>query len=186
MRRVLAFVLATSLLAVAACKDATPIASTAAPTAADSADQIFITAHSLLTTRGVQRGELIADTAFVMDEGTRFDLRKPHVNFTTETGQPEGTMDGKRGAYNTRTQILEGWGDVLVKFVDGRMLKSPHVIYNQLTHQITSDTSYTISGPRGTQHGIGLMSVDKGNGNFGAFSCARACGGNTEVLLPEK
>jgi LPS export ABC transporter protein LptC len=185
MRRAFIFAMSASIAALAACKDATPIASTAAPTAADSADQIFIIAHSLLTTKGVQRAELIADTAFVMDEGTRFDLRKPHVIFTTETGAPEGTMDSKRGNYNSRTQLLEGWGDVVVKFTDGRMLKSPHVTYNQLTHQITSDTSYTISGPSGTQYGIGLASIEK-NGSFTSFSCARACGGNSAVRLPEK
>lgn len=185
MRRIILLLLGTSIVTLAACKDATPLASTAAPSAADSADQIFINAHSILTTKGVQRGELIADTAYVMDEGTRFDLRKPHVNFTTETGAPEGTMDAQKGAYNSRTQLLEGWGDAVVKFVDGRMLKSPHVTYNQVTHQITSDTSYTLVGPTGTQYGIGLTSIEK-NGSFTSFSCARACGGNSEVRLPEK
>ena len=48
--------------------------------------------------------------------------------FTTETGAPQGTMEAKRGVYSTRTQMLEGWGDVVVKLVDGRTLKSPHVI----------------------------------------------------------
>ncbi len=185
MRRIVAFAFSTCIIAIAACKDTTPLASTAAPSAADSADQIFINAHSILTTKGVQRAELIADTAFVMDEGTRFNLRNPHVNFTTETGQPEGTMDAQKGVYNSRTQMLEGWGDAVVKFVDGRKLTSPHVTYNQLTHQISSDTSYTITGPTGTQYGIGLMSIEK-NGSFTSFSCARNCGGNSSVRIPEK
>ena len=69
-------------------------------------------------------------TVFVLDDQTRFDLRKPHLIFTTETGAPQGTMDAERGVYSTRTQTLEGWGNVLVKMVDGRTLKSPHVVYN--------------------------------------------------------
>jgi hypothetical protein len=84
--------------------------------------------------------------------------------------------------YSTRTQILEGRGNVVVKLVDGRKLTSPHVIYNQVTHQILSDTSYTISEAKGTQSGIGLTS----NETFTSFKCARACGGNSSVLLPEK
>src|ERR1700759_2956795 len=86
----------------AACsqKKEPPVA--AGPSIADSADQVFITMHSALTTNGVKRGDLFADTAYVLSEGTRFDLRHTHANFTTETGAPQGTMQAKRGVYNTR------------------------------------------------------------------------------------
>ena len=104
------------------------------------------------------------------------------MNFTTETGLPQGTMDAKRGVYSTRTQTLEGWGDVVVKLVDGRMLKSPHVIYNQATHVITGDTTYTLYRGTDTQHGIGFAA----NEAFTRFSCIRNCGGNFSVLVPEK
>ena len=51
-------------------------------------------------------------------------------------------MDAKRGVYSTRTQILEGWGDVVVKLVDGRTLKSPHVdLQSDHARQISSDTT---------------------------------------------
>jgi LPS export ABC transporter protein LptC len=135
-----------------------------------------------LTTRGIQRGELKADTAYVLDDQNRFDLRKAHVVFTTETGAPQGTMDGNRGMYNLRTQILEGWGDVVVKLVDGRTLKSPHITYNQLTHQISSDTSFVASRGSDNTSGIGFTSDQA----FASFTCLRACGGNSSVLLPEK
>jgi LPS export ABC transporter protein LptC len=159
---------------------------------ADSADQVLFNAHSILTTNGVQRGDLTADTAFVLDETTRFDLRKAHVNFTSETGAPEGTMDAHRGVYSTRTQILEGWGDVLVKLVDGRTLKSPHVVYNLVTHQISSDTSYTLTRGPDTQSGIGFTSTQppgaklSTSGGFTSFRCLRSCTGKSSVMLPER
>jgi len=168
---------------VAACNNNTkapPVV--AGPTVADSADQVFIGMRSALTTKGVQRGEVTADTAYVLSEGTRFDLRHAHATFTTETGAPQGTMDAKRGAYSTRTQILEGWGDVVVRLVDGRTLKSPHVVYNQMTHTISSDTTYQIQRGADTQHGIGFTS----NETFTRFQCMKSCGGSTAVLLPEK
>lgn len=182
MRRFSLIALISAALVASACKENKPLAATTGPTAADSAEQVFLKMHSILTTKGVQRGDLTADTAYVMDESTRFDLRNPHVNFTSENGAPEGTMDAKHGVYSTRTQQLEGWGDVVVRLVDGRLLKSPHIVYNQITHLITSDTSYTISQAKGTQYGIGLTS----NATFTSFKCARACGGNSSVLLPEK
>lgn len=169
-------------LAAAACtgREQTPVA--AGPSIADSADQVFIKAHFLLTTNGVKRGDLTADTAYVLDDQTRFDLRTAHVNFTTETGAPQGTMDANRGIYSTRTQILEGWGNVIVKLVDGRTLKSPHVIYNQITHQISSDTNFTMSRGDKKLSGIAFTS----NQTFTTFKCMRNCGGSADVLLPEK
>jgi LPS export ABC transporter protein LptC len=154
----------------------------AGATAADSADQVFIGMRTVLTTKGVNRADLTADTAYVLEDQTRFDLRITHVVFTTETGAPQGTMDAKRGMYSTRTQILEGWGDVVVRLVDGKMLRSPHVIYNQMAHTITSDTSYTIARGADTQSGIGFTS----NETFTQFNCLRACTGKTSLLLPER
>jgi LPS export ABC transporter protein LptC len=171
-----------AVLSIAACRDTTPIAVTKGPTVADSADQVLFVAHYFLSTNGIQRGDLTADTAYVLDDQTRFDLRNAHVKFTTETGAPQGTMDAKRGVYNTRNQILEGWGNVLVKLIDGRTLKSPHVTYNQITHQISSDTTYTITRNSDSQTGIGFTS----NQTFTKFTCLRNCGGNFSVLLPEK
>lgn len=179
MRRM--FIGVASVL-LAACGNTKEPPVVAGPTAADSADQVFVGMRSALTTRGVQRGEVTADTAYVFSEGTRFDLRHAHANFTTETGAPQGTMDAKKGVYSTRTQILEGWGDVVVRLVDGRTLKSPHVVYNQSTHTITSDTTYQIQRGADTQHGVGFTS----NETFTRFQCMKACGGSTAVLLPEK
>ncbi len=175
-------VLAMSLSAMGACRDTQKPPVAAAQTVADTADQMFLGMRTLLTTKGVNRADLTADTAYILDDQTRFDMRNPHVTFTTETGAPQGTMEGKRGVYSTRTQILEGWGDVLVKLVDGRMLRSPHVIYNQMAHTITSDTSYTIARGGDTQSGIGFQS----NETFSRFSCLRACSGSSSVLLPER
>jgi len=181
--RILAGLLASiAVLAAAACHDApqTPVAAKAG--IADTADQVFFGARFLLTTRGIQRGDLTADTAYILEDQTRFDLRRTNVVFTTETGAPQGTMTGDRGIYSTRTQILDGRGNVVVKLVDGRTLKSPHVMYNQMTHLISSDTTYTISDTRGSQTGIGFTSDQA----FKKFTCLRNCGGNLLVLIPEK
>ena len=182
-RRLMALVAGVAVVTgIAACRDSKPIALTAGPSVADSADQVLFVAHYFLSTHGIQRGDLTADTAYVLDDQTRFDLRKAHVNFTTELGAPQGTMDANRALYSTRSQILEGRGDVLVKLVDGRMLKSPHVTFNQVTHQISSDTTYTISRGTDTQTGIGFTS----NQTFTRFNCLRNCGGDFALLLPEK
>jgi LPS export ABC transporter protein LptC len=182
MRGAPLLLVATCIVAIAACQDTQPPPVAATHSIADSADQVMFNARFLLTTKGIQRGELVADTMYGLEDGTKFDARVAHVNFTTETGAPQGTMDAKKGVYSTRTQILEGWGDVVVKLVDGRMLKSPHVTYNQVTHIITGDTTYTLYRGNDTQHGIGFTA----NETFTRFQCMRNCGGNFSVLVPEK
>ena len=177
MRRLL---LVVPVLAIAACRDSAKTPVVSGPTVADSADQILYQANIVLTTRGIERGTLTADTVFVLDEQTRFDLRKPHVVFTTETGAPQGTMDAKHGVYSTRTQILEGWGDVVAKLVNGRTLRSPHVVFNQVTHQLTSDTTYTISDTQGTSSGVGFVS----NQAFTSFKCLNKCTMQGPVAIP--
>ena len=165
-----------------ACSDTKTPPVSAGPSVADSADQVLFTVRYILTTKGVQRGLMTADTAYVLDEATRLDLRRAHVNFTSELGAPQGSMEADRGVLNQRTQILEGWGNVVVKLVDGRTLRSPHVIYNQVTHEISSDTTYTATRGNDEQHGIGFVTDQ----SFQRPKCLRACGGNFSVLIPER
>ena len=47
----------------------------------------------LLTDRGVQRGELFADTAYVFDDRHRFELRKVRATFNTTTGAKDGVHE---------------------------------------------------------------------------------------------
>jgi LPS export ABC transporter protein LptC len=182
MRRLFCGMVVTLAIALGACRESKQPPIVGGPSMADSADQVLFGVQYVLTTRGIQRGELKADTAYVLDDQNRFDLRKAHVTFTTELGAPQGTMDGNRGVYNLRTQLLEGWGDVLVKLVDGRTLKSPHVTYNQVTHIISSDTSYVLTRGNDSQHGVGFTSDQA----FVAFKCFKSCGGDFSVLVPDK
>lgn len=179
----LALVLGSAVaLASAACRDAKQPPVIAAPSAADSADQVLYGVHFLLTTKGVQRGELFADTGYVMKDQTRFDFRKVRVEFTTETGVKQGTMRAEKAIYDLPSQLLEGWGNVVIDFVDGRSLKSPHVRYSQAGNDISSDTTYELSGPKGIARGIGF-SADPG---FTRYTCKRNCGGVGQVAIPAK
>src|SRR3954470_9068234 len=102
MRSVVVIASIAAVVMTAACTDTKQPPVAAGRTAADSAEQLFIGMRTILTTKGVQRADLTADTAFVREDQTKFDLRKPHVVFTTETGAPQGNMDAKKGVYSTR------------------------------------------------------------------------------------
>ena len=156
-RRAVIAALALALFALAGCKkkgSAPPVAAKA--TLADSAEQVLVNTQSLLTERGVQRGEMFADTVFVFDENTRYDMRKLRVTFNTVTGAKNGVMSADRGQYNLRQQTLEGFGNVIIVTNDGKRLTSPQLRYMQGLNEVSSDTSFTLVEPGKTISGIGL------------------------------
>ena len=156
-RAVLLVALAIAAGAAAACSpqgSAPPVKAHAS--LADSAEQVMQNVRALLANQGVQRGELFADSAYIFDDNTRFELRKVRATFNTETGVKDGTMRADRGRYNIRQQVLEGFGNVVITTNAGRRLTSPHLKYNQAINEVSSDTSFTMVEPGRTLSGIGF------------------------------
>ena len=147
------------LLLLAACKQkgsSPPIK--LGTTLADSAEQVMFNVRTLLTDKGVQRGELFADTAYIFDDNTRFELRKVRATFNTATGAKDGVMSADRGRYSIRQQVLEGFGNVIIVTNDGKRLTSPQLKYMQGLNEVSSDTSFTLVQPGKTLSGIGFKS----------------------------
>lgn len=122
----------------------------------DSADQVMYGLRHYVWNGGLRRAQLLADTAFFYDDNNRIELRRLKTIFYTATGDSNAVMTGERGTYDVRTQMLDGRGNVLVTSVDGRRLASPHLVWERGINQITSDTSFTFTGPGCALSGIGL------------------------------
>ena len=180
VRRVVLAVSAVCVVAAAgACKESTPPPIGKAG-AVDTAEQVGFGVRTLLTGNGVQKGELQADTMFVYNDQTKFDFRNARVKFNTETGSPNGTMRADRGIYDTRTQILEGFGNVVVTTIDGKRLTSPHVKFNQLANEVSSDTTFEVRAGTKVQTGVGFTA----DPNLTRFKCLKLCGGSGLFNLP--
>jgi LPS export ABC transporter protein LptC len=146
---------------------------------ADSAEQVMLNVRSLLTDKGVQRGEMFADSAYIFDDNTRFELRQVRATFNTSTGVKDGTMKGDRGRYNLRQQMLEGFGNVVITTNDGKRLTSPHVRYSQANNEVSSDSAFTMVESDGKRmSGVGFradpqlnnVTVLKGARGRGSFT----------------
>jgi LPS export ABC transporter protein LptC len=177
--RILLATLAVSILGLAGCRKVTQPPVTGDAALADSADQVLFDVRYMLTQSGIKRGQLFADTMFVFGDQSRFLLRRVRSNFSTETGVPNGTLRGDRGTYDLRTQILEGYGNVVVTSTDGRKLTSNHLKYTQARNEISSDSAYTMVRGKDIQRGIGFIS----DPNLNEFRCLRSCGGSTLVPI---
>ncbi len=110
------------------------------------------------TNAGVRKSVLFADTGFFYNDNTLVDLRRVRLVFFSNAGDSNAVMTGRTGRYDTRTQRVEGWGDVIVTSTDGRRLTSPHLVYERGVNQISSDTSFTFTEPGRTLAGIGFRS----------------------------
>ena len=146
-----------ALLLVVACrKQGSPPPVKRTATMADSAEQVMRGVRMLLTDRGVQRGELFADTAYVFDDQTRFELRKVRATFNTPTGTKDGVLTADRGLYNQREAKLEGFGDVVIVTTEGKRLTSPHMRYMQAQNEMSSDSAFTLVEPGRSLSGVGF------------------------------
>ena len=166
---------------LAACRSPEGPPVTATPTAADSADQVMFEVRTLLTDRGVQQGELFADTAYVYDDNSRFEFRNVRTTFNTPTGAPSGTLTAQRGSYDMRQRVLEGFGNVVVTSTDGKRLLTPHLRFDQGRNLVRSDSSFTLIEGTRRSEGFGFES----DPNVTRFVCKSRCRvSDTNVPLP--
>jgi LPS export ABC transporter protein LptC len=181
VRRLAFTVSVLALVAAGACtKDGAAPPVRSGPTLADSAEQVMFDVRALLTDHGVQRGEMFADTAYVFDDQTRFELRNVRATFNTSTGVKDGVMSADRGRYSLRDQVLEGFGNVVIVTTEGRRLTSPHIKYMQSVNQVSSDTNFTLVEPGRSVSGIGFTADPQLN----RISILRNLGGEGSFTLP--
>lgn len=125
----------------------------------DAADQVAFGFRTLLTDAGLLRAEVFADTALFLDQSTRASLRQVHGDFFGATGAKEASLTARLGKLDTRGNSLEAWGSVVITSVDGRVLKTPMIRYDQSRNQVTSDSSFVLTEPGEREiRGIGFRS----------------------------
>lgn len=148
MRRLV--VLALALLA--ACGDRgvePPVAA-----AGDSADQVMKGMSFNVTTDGVKISTVEAESAWVYNARMMNDLKKLKVTFYDKvTGKQTSVVTADSGTYNRKDQTLDARGNVVATAANGKVLKSPHLVYDKVQNMIYSDTAYTFTSPEGAGSG---------------------------------
>lgn len=156
MRRPLVVLLVMLVVAGACRKQGAAPPMKRARTMADSAEQVMLNVRTLLVDRGVQRGEMFADTAYVFDDSKRFELRRVRATFNSTMGAKNGVMSADRGRYSMNEQLLEGFGNVVIVTNEGKRLSSPYLKYMQGLNEVSTDTNFTLVEPGRTVSGIGF------------------------------
>jgi LPS export ABC transporter protein LptC len=141
-----------ALTLLSACTD-TGVRPTAVTQASDSADQIAFRMTTTITSEGVRRSYVEAETAYVYQRQALTDLRRMKAQFFDEQGTLKSTLVADKGLLGTFTKRLEAIGHVVVTSPDGRRLVTEHLIYDKQANQITVDTAFTFNSP--TEQGAG-------------------------------
>lgn len=165
---------------VAACgkEKVSPMAITG--TMADSADQVMFGVRTLITTDGVTQAELFADTAYVFNENTRYELVGVKTHFHNAAGARNTVLTSKEGTYDVRRASMEARENVLVVSQDGRRLRTEQLTYVQSRNEIGSDSAFVMTEPSGRRlEGIGFTS-DPDMRNVRVLKAARGTAGVIE------
>lgn len=134
--------------AVAAC-DRGPSTPSAVVNEADvpRAD-MFFGLHNVMTKSGVRSAILRSDTAYLEDNGQRWDLAGVELQFFTESGAESGTLTSRTGEYDMNTGSFVAREDVLLitKGPDGeRRIETEELTYEVTSDQVRSDKPFVMT-----------------------------------------
>ncbi|MDQ3674931.1 MAG: LPS export ABC transporter periplasmic protein LptC, partial [Gemmatimonadota bacterium] len=149
---------AGGLVCVIACAEKKALPTARGSALADSADQVMFGAKFSLTSQGIARARLNADTAYFFDENTRAELEKVHTTFFTTSGESDAVLTSRRGTYNTRLATMVARENVVVVSEDGRRLETSELMYSQPRNEISSDSAFVLTEPNRRLEGIGFRS----------------------------
>ena len=150
-------------LLAAACTDA-GVRPTAMTQTADSADQRLLKMTTTITSEGIRRSYVEAETAYVYQNQAITELRRMKILFFDEQGNLKSTLVADQGLLGTYSNRLEARGNVIVTSPDGRRLTTQHLLYDKQANRITIDTAFTSEGPTGRLSG-NCMESDAGFNN---------------------
>jgi LPS export ABC transporter protein LptC len=138
----------------------TPI--TAQATMADSAEMVYWGVRHTLHDAGVMQAQLTADTAFVFDNNNRYELRaKIRMVIHDSIGVASATLTAREATYSITSRSMEARGDVVVTSTDGKRLDTQHLVYDQATNRVRSDSAFVIVEPTRRTEGTSFVSDPK-------------------------
>lgn len=122
------------------------------------ADQVMVEVEHYMTREGVRSAHLVADTVYLMDEGSSARLRKYTVDFYDARGDRTSVLTAEDGVYDMQTGDMQASDDVVVVDPDGtRQLTTESLRYDADDRMLESDVDFTFVRGRDTLQGTGFV-----------------------------
>jgi len=123
------------------------------------AEQVAIDVRHILTSDGVLRAQLLADTAFFLNEESLVRFRGVRVHFFGDVGEEVSVLTAEEGVANLQTEDMEAMGRVVV--VDreqSERLETERLEYLAASNQLSSDVDFIFYRGSNTIRGRGFVS----------------------------
>lgn len=157
--RVARLAAALALLFGAGCgdRDDPPIAEAAI--ANMGADQVMFGIEHYITTNGIVRGLLRADTAFMYEDSALVRVRPVNLTLYNEQGEVAGIVTAQAGRLDTRTQDMIATGNVVVESEErGQRIETEELHFEPNRDRVWSEVATTLHREGTTLHGTGFTS----------------------------
>ena len=179
-RLCLTLVLAAVVVWSSACSEG--VKPTATISAADTADQVLYNMSTYVTTQGVMRARVLADTAFFYNAAQVAELRNVHVTFYDASGRETSTLTSKEGTFHNSGD-MEGRGNVVVvRATDDGTLRTEKIRYSQQANLVSSDLPFTFDTPQQHLKGVGFTS----DPDFKDLKAQHVTGTGGKFVLPNQ
>jgi LPS export ABC transporter protein LptC len=123
------------------------------------ADQVMFQVRHYMTSGGVRRALVEADTAYLYEATSLVDLRTVHVIVYDDQGQERGTLTSRTGRLNTRTEAMTAQGNaVLITRAGNRRIESEELHFDPQQDRIWSDLPTTMHEDGNVIRGEGFTS----------------------------
>jgi LPS export ABC transporter protein LptC len=127
-----------------------------ARTDADSADQVGYGVTHILTSDGVRRMRLEAESVYAYAGPQRHELFGIKVTFFDPNGVETSTLTAREGTYEWRSGNMEARGDVVTISPDGRRLETSILQYDRATDRIVGPADFRWRTPEQDVEGEGF------------------------------
>lgn len=128
-----------------------------ARTDADSADQVGYGVTHILTSDGVRRMRLEAESVYAYVGPQRHELFSIKVTFYDPSGLETSTLTAREGTYEWRSGNMEARGDVVTLSPDGRRLETSVLQYDRASDRIIGRAAFRWRTPEQDVEGEGFI-----------------------------
>lgn len=125
---------------------------------ADSADQVYSGMQLAIVRNGVREALVYSDSAWMYQARQVFDLKRMRVTMYDSTGALISTITADKGIYHIREQSLDSRGHVVATSSENRVLKTEHLVYDKNRNEVSSDSAFTSTSPKGNAAGSSFTS----------------------------
>jgi len=123
------------------------------------ADQVIIGMDYTITSDGLRRGRLLADTAYYFDGQAEIQLRKVFATFYDADGGELSRLESKAGIFYTETEDMQATGHVVViDLREDQRLTTESLIYSAKADMISTDSDFVLQQGNTTFRGTGFSS----------------------------